>query len=102
MTRVRRPVRYERPDHDPGYRSSASATLESNETLTICRVPLSSSERQTPSTRAKDSDRNDICKVLDTAMAEGQLSMAEHRDRVSAATNATTLGALRELVSDLQ
>jgi hypothetical protein len=65
-------------------------------------VALSSSARQTPATRAKDTDRNDICQILDTAMSEGQLSMEEHRQRVSAATNASTLGALRELVSDLQ
>lgn len=57
---------------------------------------------QTASTRAKDSDRNDICQILDTALSEGQLSMAEHGQRVKAATNATTLGDLRALVSDLQ
>lgn len=57
---------------------------------------------QTTSTRAKDSDRNDTCQILDTAMAEGQLSMAEHEQRVKAATNAATLGDLRSLVSDLQ
>jgi Domain of unknown function (DUF1707) len=53
-------------------------------------------------TRAKDSDRNNTCQVLDTALSEGQLSMEEHRQRVSAATNATTLGELQSLVSDLQ
>lgn len=58
--------------------------------------------RQTAATRAKDTDRNDTCKVLDTALSEGQLSMEEHRERVSAATNAATLGALQNLVSDLQ
>jgi hypothetical protein len=58
--------------------------------------------RQTAGTRAKDSDRNDTCKVLDTALSEGQLSMEEHRQRVSAATNAATLGELQDLVSDLQ
>lgn len=57
---------------------------------------------QTASTRAKDSDRNDICQILDTALAEGQLSMTEHQQRVKAATTATTLGELRALVSDLQ
>jgi len=57
---------------------------------------------QTPRTRAKDSDRTDTCQILDTALAEGQLSMAEHGDRVKAATNAATLGELRSLVSDLQ
>lgn len=58
--------------------------------------------RQTPSTRAKDSDRTDTCQVLDSALGEGQLSMEEHRQRVSAATNAATLGELQSLVADLQ
>jgi hypothetical protein len=40
--------------------------------------------------------------VLDTALTEGQLSMEEHRQRVSAATNAATLGELQSLVADLQ
>ncbi len=59
-------------------------------------------ERQTAGTRAKDSDRNDTCQVLDSALAEGQLSMEEHRQRVATATTATTLGQLADLVSDLQ
>jgi len=58
--------------------------------------------RQYSGTRAKDTDRNDTCQVLDTALAENQLSMEEHRSRVSAATNAGTLGELQALVSDLQ
>ncbi len=58
--------------------------------------------RQTPSTRAKDSDRTDTCQVLDSAFAEGQLSMEEHRQRVASATNAATLGELQSLVDDLQ
>ena len=53
-------------------------------------------------TRAKDSDRNDTCQILDTALSEGQLSMTEHGQRIKAATNAATLGDLRSLVSDLQ
>ena len=57
---------------------------------------------QTAHTRAKDSDRNDTCQILDTALSEGQLSMSEHGQRVKAATNAATLGDLRALVSDLQ
>ena len=56
--------------------------------------------RRTPGTRAKDSDRTETCLVLDTALAEGQLSMAEHRQRVSAATHATTLGELLALMSN--
>ncbi|WP_123027522.1 DUF1707 SHOCT-like domain-containing protein [Mycolicibacterium stellerae] len=58
--------------------------------------------RQTPGTRAKDSDRTEICQALDSALAEGQLSMEEHRQRVSAATHAATLGELWPLVDDLQ
>lgn len=52
--------------------------------------------------RARDSDRNETCQILDGALAEGQLSMEEHRNRISAATNAATLGELEGLVSDLQ
>ena len=60
------------------------------------------STRQTPGTRAKDSDRNDTCAILDSALGDGQLSNEEHRQRVAAATNAATLGDLQGLVSDLQ
>jgi hypothetical protein len=58
--------------------------------------------RQTAATRAKDSDRNDTCTVLDSALADGQLSMEEHRQRVATATTAATLGELGSLVEDLQ
>jgi hypothetical protein len=58
--------------------------------------------RHTPGTRAKDSDRNDTCQILDSALADGQLSMDEHRTRVALATGAETLGDLQSLVSDLQ
>ncbi|BDX35312.1 hypothetical protein TUM20985_58590 [Mycobacterium antarcticum] len=61
-----------------------------------------SSGRQTASTRAKDSDRNNTCQVLDSALSDGQLSMEEHRLRVAAATQAATLGNLQHLVDDLQ
>ncbi|MCW1958672.1 MAG: DUF1707 domain-containing protein [Mycobacterium sp.] len=57
---------------------------------------------KTARTRAKDSDRTDTCQILDTALAEGQLSMAEHGERVKTATNAATLGDLRSVVADLQ
>ncbi|WP_116373036.1 DUF1707 domain-containing protein [Mycobacterium sp. MFM001] len=56
----------------------------------------------TTATRAKDSDRDDTCRILDRALEEGQLSMEEHRERVSAATSAVTLGDLHALVADLQ
>jgi hypothetical protein len=71
---------------------------DGNRTLTIIVV----AERQSAGTRAKDSDRNDTCQVLDSALAEGQLSMEEHRQRVATATNASTLGELAGLVADLQ
>jgi hypothetical protein len=58
--------------------------------------------RQTAGTRAKDSDRNNTCQVLDSALSDGQLSMEEHRTRVATATNAATLGDLQSLVDDLQ
>lgn len=58
--------------------------------------------RQTAGTRAKDSDRNNTCQVLDSALGDGQLSGEEHRIRVAAATTATTLGELQQLVDDLQ
>ncbi|MDG4667288.1 DUF1707 domain-containing protein [Mycobacterium sp. 236(2023)] len=61
-----------------------------------------SSGPRTSRTRAKDSDRNETCQILDTALAEGQLSMAEHGERVKTATNASTLGQLEELITDLQ
>jgi DUF1707 SHOCT-like domain len=53
-------------------------------------------------TRAKDSNRQDACKILDNALNDGELSMEEHRERVSAATKAVTLGDLQALVTDLQ
>ncbi|SPM39484.1 hypothetical protein MNAB215_1667, partial [Mycobacterium numidiamassiliense] len=56
----------------------------------------------TAATRARDLDRQDACKILDSALDDGQLSMEEHRQRVSTATNAVTLGDLHALMSDLQ
>ncbi len=56
----------------------------------------------TPQTRATDDDRNTTCQILDAALGDGQLSTEEHRERVSSATKALTLGELQSLVSDLQ
>jgi len=56
----------------------------------------------TTATRAKDSDRQDTCTILDNALNEGELSEQEHRERVRAATNAVTLGDLQALVEHLQ
>ena len=58
--------------------------------------------RQTTGTRAKDSDRNDTCQILDSALGDGQLSLDEHRTRVALATTAATLGDLQSLTEDLQ
>jgi hypothetical protein len=71
---------------------------DSDRTLTIIVVAT----RHTAGTRAKDSDRNDTCQILDSALSDGQLSMEEHRTRVALATGAETLGDLQSLVSDLQ
>lgn len=53
-------------------------------------------------TRARDADRDALCRALDKAFEEGQLDGTEHRDRTAAALRARTLGELRELVDDLQ
>ena len=74
-------------------------------TLTIVDVASGSAGRrtgETARTRAKDSDRNDTCQILDAALAEGQLSMAEHGERVKKATTAATLGGLPSRASALQ
>lgn len=52
--------------------------------------------------RARDADRDGICRSLDDALAEGQLTAEEHRVRVAAATRATRLGELEGLITDLQ
>jgi hypothetical protein len=57
---------------------------------------------RTTTTRAKDADRQDACRILDSALNDGEISMEEHRERVGKATNAVTLGDLQDLVSDLQ
>ncbi|EUA54119.1 hypothetical protein I550_5760 [Mycobacterium intracellulare 1956] len=56
----------------------------------------------TATTRARDSDRQDTCTILDNALSDGEVSAEEHRERVSAATKAVTLGDLQALVRDLQ
>ena len=66
--------------------------------LTIVTVAIG----QTASTRAKDSDRTDTCQILDTALAEGQLSMSEHADRVKAADIVKHDGDGREVPAKLE
>jgi hypothetical protein len=94
-TSALRPPRRDCAAASPGWHLVCA---DSNRTLTIIVVAT----RQTAGTRAKDSDRNDTCRILDNALSEGQLSMTEHGERVKAATTATTLGELQHLVSDLQ
>jgi hypothetical protein len=57
---------------------------------------------ETTATRAKDSDRQETCRLLDNALNDGELSNEEHRQRVSTATSALTLGDLQALLTDLQ
>lgn len=52
--------------------------------------------------RARDADRADVCGLLDAALADGQLTTAEHRSRTETAMRAETFGALDELIGDLQ
>ncbi|NUS91974.1 MAG: DUF1707 domain-containing protein [Nocardia sp.] len=52
--------------------------------------------------RARDSDRADICGLLDIALAEGQLTPDEHEQRTAAAMRAQTFGDLEALIDDLQ
>lgn len=54
------------------------------------------------STRAKDSDRQEACRILDNALNDGEISSEEHRERVSSATKAVTLGELQQVLADLQ
>ncbi|MFE6922458.1 DUF1707 domain-containing protein [Nocardia sp. NPDC057663] len=52
--------------------------------------------------RARDTDRADVCALLDAALADGQLTAREHEKRTATAMQAETFGALDRLVDDLQ
>lgn len=52
--------------------------------------------------RARDSDRVDVCAVLDAALADGQLSSGEHTARTATAMRAKSFDELDALVADLQ
>ena len=82
--------------------TSSQPTSDSGTWLADRRPTHKISAVATARTRATDDDRNTTCQVLDAALGDGQLSMEEHRERMSAATNAVTLGELQSLVSDLQ
>lgn len=52
--------------------------------------------------RARDTDRADVCAVLDAALADGQLAADEHATRSARAMRAETFAELDRLVEDLQ
>ncbi|MFE7796635.1 DUF1707 domain-containing protein [Nocardia sp. NPDC057440] len=52
--------------------------------------------------RARDTDRADVCGLLDAALAEGQLTEDEHTARTAKAMRATTFGELDDIAGDLQ
>ncbi|MBF6219141.1 DUF1707 domain-containing protein [Nocardia abscessus] len=52
--------------------------------------------------RARDTDRADVCGLLDTALSEGQLTAAEHAARTAMAMRAKSFGELDALIGDLQ
>ncbi len=68
----------------------------------VAKLPGNPLAGRATTTRAKDKDRQDTCAILDIALGDGELSEQEHRERVSAATQAVTLGDLQDLVNDLQ
>ncbi|APA95177.1 DUF1707 SHOCT-like domain-containing protein [Nocardia seriolae] len=55
-----------------------------------------------PGTRARDSDRQAACTLLDAGLADGQLSTEDHRTLTELAGGARTLGELSHLTDDLQ
>jgi hypothetical protein len=63
---------------------------------------VSESGQSRPKLRAKDSDREAVIEVLNTAFVEGQLDRVEHQRRVDAALGAPTVGSLSALTADLQ
>ncbi|WP_030674596.1 DUF1707 domain-containing protein [Streptomyces rimosus] len=54
-----------------------------------------------PDLRASDADRERIAEILREALAEGRLEMEEFDERLTAAYQARTVGALKPLVADL-
>ncbi|MGK8521186.1 DUF1707 SHOCT-like domain-containing protein [Nocardia asteroides] len=52
--------------------------------------------------RARDTDRADVCGLLDTALAEGQITASEHAARTTKAMRAKSFGELDALIGDLQ
>ncbi|MCC8929499.1 DUF1707 and DUF2154 domain-containing protein [Rhodococcus sp. BGS-1C] len=58
-------------------------------------------EPQRASVRAADADRNLVAKLLDNALADGQLTITEYDERTAAAYRAKTYGELDVLTADL-
>jgi hypothetical protein len=54
-----------------------------------------------PDLRASDADREAVARMLGSAFAEGRLTAAEHAERVTAAYEARSSGALNALTVDL-
>ena len=54
-----------------------------------------------PSIRASDADRERVVEMLRRNTAEGRISADEFDERMTAAYNAKTIGALAELTTDL-
>jgi hypothetical protein len=52
--------------------------------------------------RARDTDRADVCGLLDAALADGQLTADEHAARTAKAMRAMSFGELDDVVGDLQ
>mgnify|MGYP003291021026 CR=1 FL=1 len=90
MTRVRPPCDRRGTTAPPRRQVGHLVRADSNLTLTIIVVAT----RRTAGTRAKDTDRNDTCQILDSALGEGQLSMEEHRERVAPARTEDQRAAL--------
>ncbi|GGK53689.1 DUF1707 domain-containing protein [Nocardia camponoti] len=58
--------------------------------------------KKQPSLRARDSDRADACGVIDAALADEQLTAAEHAARTARAMRAETFADLDREIGDLQ
>ncbi|WP_406268111.1 DUF1707 domain-containing protein [Nocardia sp. NBC_00881] len=52
--------------------------------------------------RARDTDRADVCGLLDAAVADGQLTPDEYAERTTTAMRAKSFGELDGLIGDLQ
>ncbi|WP_280468853.1 DUF1707 SHOCT-like domain-containing protein [Nocardia cyriacigeorgica] len=52
--------------------------------------------------RARDTDRVEVCALIDAALQDGQLTEAEHTARTGSAMRAKSFGELNALIRDLQ